>query len=161
MWRTSRLPILLFSSSAIFAVHRLGDPTHTPDIAAQSQVASSVVNTGAFAASSGTLALEPGGPVAFTNTGGTITALNGGAVQLFGSTDTGGTLTTAASGVMQFSGGVILNWVSNSGDLQGEHRRAARHDKQLRSDQRSLCDDSANGCAKDDVAWQTGLRKLP
>lgn len=80
---------------------------------------SSVVNTGTFEASSGgTLAFEPGGPVSFNNTGGTINALNGGTVLLFGSTYTGGTITTAGTGVIQFSGDAILNSLTNTGNIR-------------------------------------------
>jgi fibronectin-binding autotransporter adhesin len=79
---------------------------------------SSVVNTGTFEASSGgTLFFAPGFSVNFNNTGGTIEALNGGIVQLDGSTFTGGTITTVGSGVVQPSGSV-LNSLTNSGTIQ-------------------------------------------
>lgn len=79
----------------------------------------SVVNTGTFEASSGgTLQFSPGFPVPFNNTGGTIEALSGGSVQLYGSTYTGGTLTTVGTGVVVATGDAILNNVDNTGTLQ-------------------------------------------
>lgn len=80
---------------------------------------SSVVNTGIFEASSGAiLSFSPGGPVSFNNTGGTIKALGGGIVQLFGSTYTGGTLSTSGTGVIETSGDAILNSLTNTGVIR-------------------------------------------
>ena len=81
--------------------------------------ATAVTNTGTIEASSGgILQFSPGGPISFNNTGGTIEALNGGTVQLYGSTYTGGTLTTTGTGVIQATGDAILNNLTNSGTVQ-------------------------------------------
>src|SRR5579864_538513 len=79
----------------------------------------SVVNTGIFEASSGgILSFAPGGPVNFNNTGGTIKALNGGVVQLYGTVYTGGTLTTVGTGLIEPAGDGTLNSLTNTGTIQ-------------------------------------------
>ncbi len=78
-----------------------------------------IINTGTFEASSGaTLDITYGFLGPFTNTGGTIKALDGGTVQLQGEIYTGGTLTTVGSGVIQLTGGTVLNGLTNSGLVQ-------------------------------------------
>jgi len=78
-----------------------------------------IINTGTFEASSGaTLDIVYGFLGPFTNTGGTIKALDGGTVQLQGEIYTGGTLTTVGSGVIQLTGGTVLNGLTNSGLVQ-------------------------------------------
>src|SRR5579863_2165683 len=78
-----------------------------------------MINTGTFEASSGaTLDIVYGFLGPFTNTGGTIKALDGGTVQLQGEIYTGGTLTTVGSGVIQLTGGTVLNGLTNSGLVQ-------------------------------------------
>jgi hypothetical protein len=75
-----------------------------------------VVNTGTMEASSGgIMELTTGFSMTYTNTGGTIQALNGGVVQMDGSTFTGGTITTAGTGVIQANGDAVLNSLTNNG----------------------------------------------
>ena len=78
-----------------------------------------ITNTGTMEASSGsTLDIIYGIPGPFTNTGGTIQALNGGTVMLLGGTYTGGILKTAGTGIFTVpAGGVnpILNNLTNAG----------------------------------------------
>jgi hypothetical protein len=77
-----------------------------------------VVNTGTLEASSGgIMELTTGFPITYTNTGGTIQALNGGIVQMDGSTFTGGTITTAGTGVIQANGYAILSGLTNNGTV--------------------------------------------
>src|SRR5215469_2785367 len=83
--------------------------------------ATGIVNTGAMEAGSGsTLEIIYGVPGPFTNTGGTISALNGGTVILSAGTYTGGTLTTAGSGIFTTPAGgsnPALNNLTNSGTI--------------------------------------------
>ena len=77
-----------------------------------------VVNTGTLEASSGgIMELTTGFPITYTNAGGTIQALNGGIVQMDGSTFTGGTITTAGTGVIQANGDAILSGLTNNGTV--------------------------------------------
>lgn len=77
-----------------------------------------VVNTGTLEASSGgIMELTTGFPITYTNTGGTIQALDGGIVQMDGSTFTGGTITTAGTGVIQANGDAILSGLTNNGTV--------------------------------------------
>ena len=70
---------------------------------------------------SGTLRAENGGNLrimsseTFSNTGGTIEALNGSTVEIVNSTISGGTLQTAGSGVIQLQMGTALDSVTNNG----------------------------------------------
>lgn len=78
-----------------------------------------MINTGLMEASSGsTLEIIYGTPAPFTNTGGTISALDGGTVTLSGGTYTGGILTTAGTGTFTTPPGgsdPTLNTLTNSG----------------------------------------------
>lgn len=80
-----------------------------------------MTNTGLMEAGSGsTLAIGFGSNAAFTNTGGTIEALNGGTVNLTTGTYTGGTLTTAGTGIFTTPPGganPTLNTLTNSGHI--------------------------------------------
>jgi len=68
--------------------------------------ATGLTNTGLMEAQSGsTLVLQAGVPVTYTNTGGTIKALDGSMVSAGGLTITGGTLTSVGSGVFTTSPG--------------------------------------------------------
>jgi hypothetical protein len=78
-----------------------------------------IINTGTFEASSGaTLDITYGFLGPFNNTGGIIKALDGGTALLEGEIYTGGTLTTVGTGVIQLTGGTVLNGLSNSGLVQ-------------------------------------------
>ena len=78
----------------------------------------SVTNTGTMEASSGgILEFASGTPTTYTNTGGTIEALNGGTVQIDDTIITGGTLTTVGTGVIQANNGAVLNGLTNSGTV--------------------------------------------
>ena len=78
-----------------------------------------IVNTGTMEASSGsTLEIIYGSPGPFSNTGGTVEALNGGTVILSAGTYTGGTLTTAGTGTFTTPAGgsnPMLNNLTNAG----------------------------------------------
>ncbi|HEV2489791.1 MAG TPA: hypothetical protein VGT03_08280 [Candidatus Acidoferrales bacterium] len=81
--------------------------------------ASGMINTGTLEASSGaTLVLVDGIPSPLTNTGGTISALNGGVITISGPIITGGVLKTTGTGVMETPGGggnPMLSGLTNSG----------------------------------------------
>lgn len=80
-----------------------------------------IVNTGTMEAGTGsTLEIIYGVSGPFTNTGGTISALNGGTVILSAGTYTGGTLTTAGSGIFTTPPGgsnPALNNLTNSATI--------------------------------------------
>ena len=80
--------------------------------------ANGLVNTGTMEASSGsTLQFDSGFQVIpFTNTGGTVEALNGGTVNINSGTWTGGTFTTAGTGVMNLIS-PAMNGVTNTGTI--------------------------------------------
>ncbi len=75
-----------------------------------------MINTGIMQSSlTGTLTLQNG---TFTNTGGTIRALDSSTVNLTGSTIVGGTLSTFDSGVIRTTGTATLNGVTLNGNFQ-------------------------------------------
>lgn len=87
----------------------------------QPSILKGMTNTGLMEAGSGsTLAIGFSSNAAFTNTGGTIEALNGGTVSLTTGTYTGGTLTTAGTGTFTTPPGganPTLNTLTNSGAI--------------------------------------------
>lgn len=101
-----------------FAIKNQGTINASGGVLTVQPSSTGITNTGLMEASSGgTLDIVYGTLGPFTNTGGTIEALNGGIVQLQGEIYTGGILTTSGTGVIQLSGGSVLNSLSNTGTI--------------------------------------------
>ena len=81
--------------------------------------ASGAINQGTLRASNNSILNLNGGT--FTNTGGTIDAQTGSAVQLSGATVVGGSLTTSGSGVVRNVSSATLNGVTNLGTFSADN----------------------------------------